>query len=263
MQCDDALADQQLIKDQRIQWASLVPQHQQDHQFEFVKADFNLGRHYAVDHHLALTYVQRTCTLQEVQEPSAFRVEPLTRRKSAGVLIAIGGVAVALVAGLHDVPRGAWQGDAIMVAATLCMALYSIWSRPFIARSSPLGFVAAGMGSGSFVISLLAVAGGGFASASDFGARQWAAVAYLAIFGAALTFFLWVFALAHTTPTKVTNTITLNPVMASIVAAFLVGEPLGLYLLFGIAAVFAGILIASTGKPSAPLNPTADGRALT
>ena len=64
--------------------------------------------------------------------------------------------------------------------------------------------------------------------------------------GAALTFFLWVYGLAHTTPTKVTNTITLNPVTAAIVAAFLVSEPVGLHLFIGIAAVFTGILIAST-----------------
>lgn len=179
---------------------------------------------------------------------SALRVERLSPRKSVGVAIAIAGVAVALVGGLKDAPPGAWRGDAIMVGATLCFALYSIWSRPFIARSSSLGFVTAGMGSGSLVICFLALAGGGFASTSGFGAGQWTAVAYLAVFGAALTFFLWVFALARTTPTKVTNTITLNPVTASIVATFLVGEPIGLALLVGIAAVFTGILVASTER---------------
>jgi drug/metabolite transporter (DMT)-like permease len=107
------------------------------------------------------------------------------------------------------------------------------------------------MGSGSFAVCLFALAGGGFASTSDFGSGQWTAVVYLAIFGAALTFFLWVFALARTTPTKVTSTITLNPLTASIAAAFLVGEPIGLYLLIGIAAVFSGILIASTDRSAA------------
>jgi drug/metabolite transporter (DMT)-like permease len=115
-----------------------------------------------------------------------------------------------------------------------------------------MGFVTASMGAGSFVVCLFALAGGGFARTGVFGAGQWTAVVYLVIFGAALTFFLWVFALARTTPTKVTNTITLNPVMASIVATYLVGESIGLYLLFGIAAVFAGILIASTDGSRAP-----------
>jgi len=210
---------------------------------------FNLSLRYtsAARGALALS----TLPLMTMLVASALRVEPLTRRKSVGVSIAIAGVVVALMTGLREAPQGAWQGDAIMVAATLCMALYSIWSRRFIARSSPLGFVTAGMGSGSFVVCLFALAGGGFASTRDFGAAQWFAVGYLSIFGAALTFFLWVFALARTTPTKVTNTITLNPLTASIVATFLVGEPVGLYLLIGVAAVFTGILIASTEKSAA------------
>ncbi|MGH6880048.1 MAG: DMT family transporter, partial [Hypericibacter sp.] len=107
---------------------------------------FNLSLRYtsAARGALALS----TLPLVTMLAASALRAEPLTRRKSVGVLIAIGGVAVALITGLGDAPRGAWRGDAIMLAATLCIALYSIWSRPFIARSSPLGFVTAGMGSG-------------------------------------------------------------------------------------------------------------------
>ncbi len=70
------------------------------------------------------------------------------------------------------------------------------------------------------------------------------------MFGAALTFFLWVFALARTTPTKVTNTITLNPLTASFAAMLLMGEPIGFYPLAGIAAVFTGILLASTDRPA-------------
>jgi drug/metabolite transporter (DMT)-like permease/uncharacterized protein YjiS (DUF1127 family) len=183
---------------------------------------------------------------------SAFRAEPLSGRKTLGVLIAIGGVTFALVGGLADAPRGAWRGDAIMLAAVLCFAFYNIWSRPFIARSSALGFVTAGMGAGSAAVCLLGLAGGGFASLGEFDTAHWAAAGYLGIFGGALTFFLWVFALSRTTPTKVTNTITLNPLTAAIVATFLVGEPIGLSLIVGIAAVFTGILIASTGGPDNP-----------
>ncbi|HZT19826.1 MAG TPA: DMT family transporter [Dongiaceae bacterium] len=209
---------------------------------------FNLSLRYtsAARGALALS----TLPLMTMLVASALRAEPLTRRKSIGVFIAIAGVAVALIAGLGAAPRGAWRGDAIMVAATLCMALYSIWSRPFIARSSPLGFVIGGMGSGSFVLCLFALADGGFENAANLRAGQWIAVAYLGMFGAALTFFLWVFALARTTPTKVTNTITLNPLTASFAAMLLMGEPIGFYPLAGIAAVFTGILLASTDRPA-------------
>jgi drug/metabolite transporter (DMT)-like permease len=77
---------------------------------------------------------------------------------------------------------------------------------------------------------------------------QWLAVAYLGIGGGAAAFFLWVFALQHTTPTRVANTMTVNPISSALLAAALLGEPIGVGLVLGIAAVGAGILIASTGK---------------
>lgn len=176
---------------------------------------------------------------------AALRAEPLTGRKSLGVTIAISGVAIALMTGLGNAPPSAWRGDGIMVAATVCFAFYNVWSRPYIARSSPLGFVTAGMGAGSSAQCLFALAFGGLAHATALGAGQWIAIGYLGAAGGALTFFLWVFGLSRTTPTKVTNTITLNPVSASIAALFLMSEPVGFHLLTGIAAVFTGILIAS------------------
>jgi len=189
---------------------------------------------------------------------AALKTEPLAARKLVGALLAIGGVAVTLLTGLGHAPPRAWRGDVIMVAATVCMAFYSIWSPPFIARSSPLGFVTAGMGVGSLIVCLLAWLGGGLAGASAFDARQWAAIAYLGILGEAVTFFLWVFALARTTATKVTNTIALNPLSASIAATLLIGEPFGPYIVVGTVAVFSGILIASTERPVAPANLTTE-----
>ena len=60
-------------------------------------------------------------------------------RKSVGVMIAMTGAAVALVTGLAHAPAGAWRGDLIMAAATLVMALYNVWSRPFIGSLEPPG----------------------------------------------------------------------------------------------------------------------------
>lgn len=45
------------------------------------------------------------------------RMEPLTPRKTAGVVIASVGVAVALLADLGTTPAGAWRGDLFMVTA--------------------------------------------------------------------------------------------------------------------------------------------------
>ena len=176
------------------------------------------------------------------------RIEPLTARKTFGVAVAIGGVAIALIAGLSYAPPGAWRGDLIMLAGTLCFALYSVWSRPFIARSSPITFVTAGMGAGSACLLVLAGIEGGLSASVQFDLPHWIAILYLGAIGSALTFFLWVFALERTTPTRVASTITLNPVTASLLAVPLIGEPIGASLLIGAAGIAAGIWLASTDR---------------
>jgi drug/metabolite transporter (DMT)-like permease len=174
------------------------------------------------------------------------RVERLTLRKSLGVLIAIGGVALALLTGLASAPPEAWRGDLVMIGAAACMALYNVWSRPFIVRSGSLAFVAVTMAAGSLCVATISATGGGFAALHGYGTPQWIALVYMGVIGSALSFFLWVSALERTTPTRVASTLTLNPVTASALAAVLLGEPVGISLLAGIAAVLAGIWIAAT-----------------
>jgi drug/metabolite transporter (DMT)-like permease len=176
--------------------------------------------------------------------------EALTARKSLGVVIAMLGVAIALLSGLTSAPPGAWRGDLLMVGAALCMAFYSIWSKPFIARSGPIAFTTMAMGVGGAFLILISCGRGSFAPVADFGMPQWLAVIYLGAFGSALTFYLWAFALARTTPTRVAISVTVNPVAASLVGAVLLHEPLGWNLVGGIVTVFVGIWIATTAGRS-------------
>jgi drug/metabolite transporter (DMT)-like permease len=174
--------------------------------------------------------------------------ERLTGRKTVGVLVAMGGVALALAAGLTDAPPEAWGGDLIMLGGMLAMALYNVLSRAFMARSSALGYATAGMAFGAGVNALVAWNAGSFHALSHLEASQWIGALYLGIFAGGLGFFLWVFALERTTPTRVASTITVSPIAAALLGAVLIGEPIGASLLVGIAAVAAGIWIASTGS---------------
>ncbi|MGE0725992.1 MAG: DMT family transporter [Alphaproteobacteria bacterium] len=200
---------------------------------------------------LGLTTVARaslalsTLPLQTMLMGALLGVEPLTARKSAGVAIAMLGVAAALAAGLADAPPGAWRGELIMLAATLCMAAYNVWSRPFMARSSALGFLAVGMGAGAAALVVVGAAGGSIAALAAFGRAQWIAGVYLGLFGGALAFILWVLALERASPTRVANTMTVNPLAAGLLATQLVGEPITAELVLGLVAVGAGIWIAT------------------
>lgn len=187
-----------------------------------------------------------TLPLQTMLIGALFGVERLTARKSLGVGIAMLGVFAALASGLSAAPVGAWRGELIMLGAVLCMSAYNVWSRPFIQRSSALGFLAVGMGAGAAALLLVGMVTGRLAVVTGFGAPQWVAGVYLGVCGGALAFILWVMALQRTTPTRVATTMTVNPVAAALLATQLVGEPFTLDLAMGLVAVFAGIWIATT-----------------
>lgn len=187
-----------------------------------------------------------TLPLQTMIVGALLRIEPLTARKTLGVCIAVLGVFAALATGLSAAPPGAWRGELIMTGAVLCMAFYNVWSRPFIMRSSALGFLTVGMGAGAATLILVGLLTGRVAVLSSFGTAQWIAGIYLGVAGGALAFILWVMALQRATPTRVANTMTVNPIAAGLLATQLVGEPITLNLVVGLIAVFAGIWIATT-----------------
>ena len=209
----------------------------------FVLYNLAIGYTTAARASLALS----TLPLQTMLAAAVLGAEPLTIRKSAGVAIAVLGVVIALVSDLSSAPSGAWRGELIMAAAVLCMAFYNVWSRPFMRRSSALGFLTFGMGCGAAALILAGIVTNRAVVLAGFGAAQWRAAIYLGAGGGAAAFILWVLALERTTPTRVANTMTVNPIAAALVAGVLVGEPIAPHLVIGLVAVFAGIGLAGSG----------------
>jgi drug/metabolite transporter (DMT)-like permease len=176
-----------------------------------------------------------------------------TARKMTGVLVAMTGVSCAMLVGIHNAPVGAWRGDLLMVAAALCMAIYNVLARPLIGRSGAIPFSLVAMGSGVSCLLAITLWRNGFAATANFGMPQWAAVAYLGIGGGAMGFYLWTYALARASSTKVAMAVTVNPIAASLVAALLLGEPITWHLMAGLAMVFTGLYIATRPDKPAPV----------
>jgi drug/metabolite transporter (DMT)-like permease len=108
--------------------------------------------------------------------------------------------------------------------------------------------VAVGMGTGAAALVLVGAAMGSFSVLSQFTTPQWIAGIYLGVGGGAAAFILWVLALERASPTRVANTMTVNPIAAGLLATQLVGEPITANLVLGLIAVFAGIWIATSEK---------------
>jgi drug/metabolite transporter (DMT)-like permease len=176
--------------------------------------------------------------------------ERLTRRRTLGVLLAMAGVALALLAGLGEAPEGAWIGDLVMLACAGVMAVFNVLCPPVVGRVGVLPFTCFAMLWGILPLELAAGLTGDFAALPLAPLAAWAAVAYLGIVGGVCSFLLWSYALKTAPPTLCAVTVSLNPVAAVFIGALWLGEQAGLFQILGLAAVCLGIWVAAGAAPA-------------
>jgi len=173
--------------------------------------------------------------------------ERLTRAKTLGVLLTLAGVALALGAKAFDpTPPGAasWLGELAVLAAAACGALCSILYRPYLQRypALPTGLVAM-LASVAFLV-LLASFEAPVLALPGFSAAGWSAVLFIGV-SSGIGYFLWLWALQRTTPTRVTVFLGLSPVTAMLLGAVLLGEPVTPAGIGGLALVALGLVAAT------------------
>jgi len=170
--------------------------------------------------------------------------ERLTRSKLAGVLMALLGVALALADKLHSGTANVeWLGALAVVASAACGAACSVLYRPYLTRYPTLHVSAVAMLASVGFLGVVAATEGFFSSWPRFTASGWAAVVFIGL-SSGVGYTLWLWALRHASPTRVTVFLALSPVTAAILGAILLAEPLGWMLLAGLACVVAGIWLA-------------------
>jgi drug/metabolite transporter (DMT)-like permease len=93
-------------------------------------------------------------------------------------------------------------------------------------------------------------AGEGFFRAwPRFSGAGWLAVVFIGI-SSGVGYYLWLWALNHTTPTKVTVSLALSPVTAAGLGGLLLGEPLSMPFLMGLTSVALGLWLAHRERPA-------------
>jgi drug/metabolite transporter (DMT)-like permease len=90
---------------------------------------------------------------------------------------------------------------------------------------------------------VLASGEGFFGSLPRFTTAGWLAVFFIGI-NSGIGYYLWLWALNHTTPTKVTVFLALSPITAAVLGAWLLSERISMMLLVGLACVVLGLWIA-------------------
>ena len=163
--------------------------------------------------------------------------------KGLGVVFAILGVAVAHGGAEDNLGTDVSLGNALMGLATLSGAVYAVYSKPFLAKYSPLTVTAVAMASGAMALSLTWLAENRGIGVPHLDTPGWLSILYIGVAGGALSFFLYAWALGRAAPTTIMILLPLNPVAALVAGALWLGEPLDFSLLAGLMLVIIGIIL--------------------
>ncbi len=183
---------------------------------------------------------------------AAFGREQLTPSLLLGVLLSVAGVALSLLPKSATVPAAgaAWWGELAIAAAAATGALCSVLYRPYLQRYPTVPVSAFAMLASVGVLALLALAEGWPARVAALSGPAWAVVGFIGV-SSGVGYFLWLYALKHESPTRVTVFLALNPVTAALLGAWLLNEPLTAFAGAALALVAAGLWLAT--RPARPL----------
>ena len=176
---------------------------------------------------------------------AALRLEEFTWVKTLGILLTIVGVALAL--GEKAVQRGSgadqWIGEMAVFASALSGALCSVLYRPYLRKYPTLSVSAVAMLASVGFLALLAAGEGFFGSLPRFTTSGWLAVLFIGV-NSGIGYYLWLWALNHATPTRVTAFLALSTITATGLGALLLGEEISTTSVLGLGCVVLGLALA-------------------
>lgn len=174
----------------------------------------------------------------------AIGMERFTWRVAIGVVATIVGVALALGDKL-EAPGApvSFLGEAAVLASALTGAVCSVFYASYLRRYPVLPVSVLAMLAAVLFLGVLAAWEGFFAHWPRFTGAGWAAVVFIGV-ASGVGYYLWLWALTHTSPTRVTVFLCLSPVTAALLGAWLLAERLSLFLLAGVACVAIGLWLA-------------------
>jgi drug/metabolite transporter (DMT)-like permease len=150
--------------------------------------------------------------------------ERITPQLTAGVVLSLFGVAIALAPKLQAGGSGHWWGELAVLASAAVGAGCTVLYRPYLQRYPTVPVSALAMAASVLFLAPAALGEQWPLRLATFGATAWAAVLFIGV-SSAVGYFWWLHALKHESPTRVTVFLALNPLTAALLGTLLLGEP--------------------------------------
>jgi len=174
------------------------------------------------------------------------RKEKFSWRRAVGSVLAFVGVLIIISSGAIEISTRYLIGDVIIILSVTAWAYYTILGRDLVRKYGALRMTAYALSFGSavyFPFGLFMALKFDYSQATP---AAWGAVVYMALGLSVFVYVMWYWLLKYMEASRVAVFHNIQPVIATVVAYFFLGETLTLPFLFGGAVVLAGVITSES-----------------
>lgn len=176
--------------------------------------------------------------------------ERVRRAHWIGAALSVVGI-YAIVGGRATLSGGTVAGDALVFSGMLCWSIYSVVSQPLLKRHSPLVVTGHSLAIGAALYVLVALPSFRTTNWSAISTTSWVLMALSSLLALAFAYMVWYTAVQRIGSARTAIYSNLTPIVAMIVAAVWLGEPIGARQIVGAATILGGVFVTRFA-PSAP-----------
>jgi len=179
---------------------------------------------------------------------AASRIDRITMRKTLGMLLALGGVAVLVgQASAAEQAQATLAGDAITFAACVLFSMFAAYGKSATVRHSTIGVNGfAYLVGGLLLVPVMLWESRGF-SFAHVSTAGWSSLVYMALFPSLICYLIYYHALKSISASRVAAFVYLEPVIATLLAVAFLGERITPPLVAGGSVIFAGVYLTERG----------------
>lgn len=174
------------------------------------------------------------------------KLERLTPRKVAGMLVALAGTAI--LKAFEPAGSGpTWLGDFLVFLSNLTFAVFAVFGKRVTARHSSITVNTFGYVCGALAMAPLTLWQGWSFPFAQVSAAAWLSVFYMALFPSLVCYLIFYHALIYIPASRVSALSYLQPLLATLMAVSLLGERVTGSVVAGGVVILAGVWLAERG----------------
>ena len=172
-----------------------------------------------------------------------FLKEKATFRRTAGIMVAFIGVYIILTGGKVNFGMEYLWGDLLVLAAVIAWAFATVLLKPLSLKYGAFRAMGLGLVYGSLVYLPYGLYRALTADYSRIDGSGWFSILYMAIVISLGAYFLWYWVIKFMDVSRVAVLQNIQPIIATVVAAFLLAEPVSATFIFGGIIVISGVIL--------------------